>query len=45
MKLVESFVSIFDDIEAILVKDFNESEKQQLKDLFERMLNNIKTEK
>ena len=45
MQLVESFVSIFDDIEAILVKDFNESEKQQLKDLFERMLNNIKTEK
>lgn len=45
MKLVESFVCIFDDIEAILVKDFNESEKQQLKDLFERMLNNIKTEK
>lgn len=45
MKLVESFVYIFDDIEAILVKDFNESEKQQLKDLFERMLNNIKTEK
>ena len=45
MKLVESFVCIFDDIEAILVKDFNESEKQQLKDLFERMLNNINTEK
>lgn len=45
MKLVESFVCIFDDIEAILVKDFNESEKQQLKDFFERMLNNIKTEK
>ena len=45
MKLVESFVCIFDDIEAIIVKDFNESEKQQLKDLFERMLNNIKTEK
>lgn len=45
MKLVESFVCIFDDIEAILIKDFNESEKQQLKDLFERMLNNIKTEK
>lgn len=45
MKLVESFVCIFDDIEVILVKDFNESEKQQLKDLFERMLNNIKTEK
>ncbi|MBN4934456.1 MarR family transcriptional regulator [Staphylococcus sp. EG-SA-6] len=45
MKLVESFVCIFNDIEAILVKDFNESEKQQLKDLFERMLNNIKTEK
>ena len=45
MKLVESFVCIFDDIEAIVVKDFNESEKQQLKDLFERMLNNIKTEK
>ncbi|MDR5622626.1 MarR family transcriptional regulator [Staphylococcus haemolyticus] len=45
MKLVESFVCIFDDIEAILVKDFNESEKQQLNDLFERMLNNIKTEK
>lgn len=45
MKLVESFVCIFDDIEAILVKGFNESEKQQLKDLFERMLNNIKTEK
>lgn len=44
MKLVESFVCIFDDIEAILVKDFNESEKQQ-QDLFERMLNNIKTEK
>ncbi|WP_204193544.1 MarR family transcriptional regulator [Staphylococcus sp. GDY8P47P] len=43
-QLVESFVSIFDDIESILVKDFNENEKQQLKSLFERMLNNIKTE-
>ncbi|MDM7863132.1 MarR family winged helix-turn-helix transcriptional regulator [Staphylococcus borealis] len=43
-QLVESFVSIFDDIESILVKDFDENEKQQLKSLFERMLNNIKTE-
>ncbi|WP_210135394.1 MarR family transcriptional regulator [Staphylococcus sp. GDX8P80P] len=43
-QLVESFVSIFDDIESILVKDFDENEKQQLKRLFERMLNNIKTE-
>ncbi|WP_415425468.1 MarR family winged helix-turn-helix transcriptional regulator [Staphylococcus borealis] len=43
-QLVESFVSIFDDIESILVKDFDENEKQQLKSLFERMLNNIKKE-
>ncbi|MCJ1655688.1 MarR family transcriptional regulator [Staphylococcus sp. NRL 16/872] len=41
-RLVESFVSIFDEIELILVKDFEDSEKEQLKSLFERMYENIK---
>ncbi|MCE5096880.1 MarR family winged helix-turn-helix transcriptional regulator [Staphylococcus devriesei] len=41
-ELVESFVSIFGEIEAILVKDFKEEEKAQLSSLFERMLDNIK---
>ena len=31
MKLVESFVCIFDDIEAILVKDFNERRSNNLR--------------
>lgn len=41
-RLVESFVSIFDEIELILVKDFENSEKEQLKSFFERMYENIK---
>ncbi|UDI77600.1 MarR family transcriptional regulator [Staphylococcus taiwanensis] len=41
-QLVESFVTIFDDIEEILVKDFNKEEKDELKSFFNRMYENIK---
>lgn len=41
-QLVESFTKIFNDIETIIIKDFDEDEKEHVQSYFERMLNNIK---
>ena len=41
-QLVESFTKIFNDIETIIVEDFDDKEKEQVQSYFERMLNNIK---
>ncbi|NBK47786.1 MarR family transcriptional regulator [Staphylococcus delphini] len=39
--LVDSFVSIFDEIKRIMVKDFSSEEEEQLKHYFDRMLANL----
>ncbi|GGG91917.1 MarR family transcriptional regulator [Staphylococcus pragensis] len=41
-QLVESFVTIFDDIETIVTKDFTEDDKEQLNAYFDRMIENIR---
>lgn len=39
---VQSFIAIFDEIEEKMVKDFTNSEEEQIKQYFERMIENLR---